>query len=101
MSEILWSLQARLTFQERWTAHRHDALSEEAVGNETGVATAPDSYRGVDAGALEVYQLQAGRDPHVNVRMCAVEAVKPRDEPPGREYRRNTQDERAAEIVLA
>ena len=90
-----------LALQQRWTAHRHHTLSEEAVGDETGVATAPDSYRGVDAVALEVRQLQSGRDPHVDVRMCRVEAVKPRDEPLGREYRRNTQDERAAEIVLA
>jgi hypothetical protein len=71
------------------------------VGDETGVATAPDSYRGVDAVALEVCQLQGGRDPHVDLRMCRVEVVKPRDEPLGREYRRNTQDERTAEIVLA
>jgi hypothetical protein len=101
MAEILRNRQWGLSLQQRWTAHRHHTLSEEAVGDETGVAAAPDSDRGVNAVALEVCELQRGRDPHVDVRMCRVEAVKPRDEPLGREYRGSTQDEGAAEIVLA
>src|SRR6185369_4942421 len=89
-----------LAFQQRWTAHRHHTLSEEAVGDETGVATAPASYGGVDAVALEVGQLQRGREPHVDVRVSRAEILEPRDQPLGCEDRRDTQDQRTPTIVL-
>src|SRR5215470_2389530 len=89
-----------LALQQRWTAHRYHTFSEEAVGDETGVATAPASYGGVDAVALEIGQIQSGREPHVDIRVSRAEALEPRDQPLGCEDRRDTQDQRTPTIVL-
>ncbi len=73
------------TFEQIRRAHRDDGLREELVHVKARVGPAAQTDRRVESFAIEVHDLEAGRDPHVDVRMSGVESLQTRYQPLRRE----------------
>ena len=95
MAQVFRRSQRVRSVDEAGAAHRNDGFLEELVGFQARIAPTPQADRRVEAVSIEVHEPEAGRHPHIDLRVRGVESLQPRHQPLGGECRRDAQLKRS------